>query len=204
MRKFMTSVAIILIAFSYSSVAKTKADKLVETAMERTQHFVRYDPKYVRLNYPFGDVPSDTGVCSDVVVRSYRNAFGYDLQKHIHEDMRANFSAYPSKRIWGLTAPDKNIDHRRVPNLQTFFTRKGASLPITLNAQDYLPGDVVSWNLKQDNHGRGSGMLAHIGIVVDQKSKDGTPLIVHNIGMGPKMDNILFEYKITGHYRFQP
>ncbi len=191
------------VSVSFAS-AQEAADKLVNAALERTKTMVIYDPSYVKLDYPNGDVANNKGVCSDVVVRSYRLAFGYDLQKHIHEDMRANFSAYPSQRIWDLTAPDKNIDHRRVPNIQSFFTRKGASLAVTLEGKDYLPGDVVTWNLKQDNQGGGKGMLAHIGIVVAEKSPDGTPLVVHNMGGGTRKDDILLKYKITGHYRFFP
>ncbi len=205
MHKLSLSMIIFLGAFSLSAAfAESKAGRLVDAAKQRTKGFVIYDPAYVKLNYPDGDIPKNRGVCSDVIVRSYRLAFDYDLQKYIHEDMRANFSAYPSKRIWGLTAPDKNIDHRRVPNIQTFFKRKGASLPITLKAEDYQPGDVVTWNLKQNNEGKGKGMLAHIGIVVKEKSRDGTPLVIHNMGYGTRRSNILFKYKITGHYRFFP
>ncbi|HVF57664.1 MAG TPA: DUF1287 domain-containing protein, partial [Pyrinomonadaceae bacterium] len=130
-------------------------DKFVEAAVERTTHKVRYDPAYVVLQYPGGDVPAETGVCTDEVIRSYR-AVGVDLQKEVHEDMVRDFAAYP--RAWGLKKPDSNIDHRRVPNLMTFFERKGASLPVTSDAKDYRPGDVVSWDL--------GGKLTHIGIVV--------------------------------------
>src|SRR6516165_11517836 len=131
--------------------------RLVAAALERTHHTVRYDPAYVRIPYPGGDVPPDTGVCTDEVIRSYR-ALGIDLQKEVHEDMVQNFSAYPNKRRWMLAHPDSNIDHRRVPNLMVFFQRKGESLPITSKATDYAPGDLVTWDL-----GRG---VPHIGIVV--------------------------------------
>jgi uncharacterized protein YijF (DUF1287 family) len=161
-------------------------------ALERTQHVVRYDPAYVRLPYPGGDVPADTGVCTDEVIRAYR-AVGIDLQKEVHEDMATNFSAYPRK--WGRREPDPNIDHRRVPNLMVFFSRKGESLPITDRADDYAPGDLVTWDL--------GGGLTHIGMVVDRKTLlTGRYMIVHNIGAGPKMEDVLFDWKITGHYRY--
>ena len=161
-------------------------------ALDRTQHAVRYDPAYIRLPYPGGDVPADTGVCTDEVIRAYR-AVGIDLQKEVHEDMAANFSAYPRK--WGRREPDANIDHRRVPNLMVFFSRKGESLPITDRAQDYAPGDLVTWNL--------GGGLTHIGMVVDRKTVFTRRfMIVHNIGAGPKLEDVLFDWKITGHYRY--
>lgn len=161
-------------------------------ALARTQHAVRYDSAYVRLPYPGGDVPADTGVCTDEVIRAYR-AVGIDLQKEVHEDMAANFSAYPRK--WGRHEPDANIDHRRVPNLMVFFSRKGESLPITDRTEDYAPGDLVTWAL--------GGGLTHIGIVVDRKTMFSRRyMIVHNIGAGPKMEDVLFDWKITGHYRY--
>lgn len=165
---------------------------LVAAAIERTHHSVRYVSGYVRMGYPGGDVPPDTGVCTDEIIRSYR-AVGVDLQKEVHEDMLRNFAAYPNR--WGRTHPDSNIDHRRVPNLMVFFERKGETLPITARAEDYAPGDLVTWDL-----GRG---VPHIGIVVDQKSRgSGRSMIVHNIGEGPKMEDVLFSWKITGHYRY--
>jgi uncharacterized protein YijF (DUF1287 family) len=168
--------------------------QLVAAAHARTQHSVRYDGAYRVIPYPNGDVPDNIGVCTDVVIRSYR-ALGIDLQKKVHQDMQSHFSAYPSKRMWGLKRPDKNIDHRRVPNLQVFFKRFGTLLAVTQNADDYQPGDLVTWMLP--------GNLPHIGIVVDKKSSDGKrPLIVHNIGWGPKMNDMLFDYPITGHYRY--
>jgi uncharacterized protein YijF (DUF1287 family) len=161
-------------------------------ALARTQHTVRYDPAYVRLAYPGGDVPADTGVCTDEVIRAYR-AVGIDLQKEVHEDMAANFSAYPRK--WGRREPDPNIDHRRVPNLMVFFSRKGESLPITDRAEDYVPGDLVTWDL--------GGGLTHIGMVVDKKTLFSRRyMIVHNIGAGPKLEDVLFDWKIIGHYRY--
>ncbi|PYT49850.1 MAG: DUF1287 domain-containing protein [Acidobacteria bacterium] len=168
--------------------------KLVAAAGERTHHVVRYDPAYVRIPYLGGDVPADTGVCTDEVIRSYR-AVGIDLQKEVHEDMEQNFSAYPRHWRWLSGHPDKNIDHRRVPNLMVFFSRKGETLAITQRAEDYEPGDLVTWDL--------GGGVPHVGIVVDQKSAtSGRFLIVHNIGQGPKMEDILFNWKISGHYRY--
>jgi hypothetical protein len=168
--------------------------KLAAAAEERTHHVVRYDPAYVRIPYPGGDVPADTGVCTDEVIRSYR-AVGVDLQKEVHEDMELNFSAYPRKWRWLSEHPDTNIDHRRVPNLMVFFSRKGETLRITQRAEDYLPGDIVAWDL--------GGGVPHIGIVVDQKSAvSGRFMIVHNIGQGPKMEDVLFNWRITGHYRY--
>ena len=168
--------------------------RLVAAAIERTHHSVRYVSAYVRIPYPGGDVPADTGVCTDEIIRAYR-AVGVDLQKEIHEDMLQNFSAYPNKRRWLLGHPDANIDHRRVPNLTVFFQRKGESLPITTKAADYAPGDLVTWDL-----GRG---VPHIGIVVDKKSGwSGRYIIVHNIGEGPKMEDVLFDWRISGHFRY--
>lgn len=170
--------------------------ELAQAAHNRTEHHVRYDGSYVAIPYPNGDVPANTGVCTDVVIRSYR-AFNIDLQKRVHEDIATHFSLYPSNRIWGLTRPDKNIDHRRVPNLQVFFARHGIELPISQNAEDYQPGDIVSWMLP--------GHLPHIGIVSNQTSPStGNPLVVHNIGFGPQKNDALFNYTITGHYRYLP
>jgi uncharacterized protein YijF (DUF1287 family) len=169
-------------------------EKLSAAAVERTHHVVRYDSKYVRIPYPGGDVPADTGVCSDDVIRAYR-ALGIDLQKEVHEDITANFSAYPTQRRWMLAHPDSNIDHRRVPNLMVFFSRKGRSLPVSMRAEDYEPGELVTWDL--------SGGVPHIGIVVDRKSAaSGRFLVVHNIGAGPKMEDVLVSWRITGHYKY--
>jgi uncharacterized protein len=166
--------------------------RLVAAAMERTRHHVRYEPAYIHIPYPGGDVPADTGVCTDEIIRAYR-AVGVDLQKEVHEDMLKNFSAYPNQKRWGLSHADSNIDHRRVPNLMVFFQRNGESLPATQAAEDYAPGDLVTWNL-------GGGVL-HIGIVVDYTL--GTRyFVVHNIGEGPKMEDVLFYWKVTGHYRY--
>ena len=168
-------------------------DRLVEAAVERTSHQVRYDASYFRIDYPGGDVPAEVGVCTDEVIRSYR-AIGVDLQKEVHEDIERAFDAYPHK--WGLKKPDANIDHRRVPNLMTFFERQGASLPVTEDARDYKPGDLVTWDL--------NSQMTHIGVVVNVPSDADANrlLIVHNIGAGPQMEDVLFNWKITGHYRY--
>jgi uncharacterized protein YijF (DUF1287 family) len=165
----------------------------VAAAIERTHHTVRYDPAYVKIPYPGGDVPADTGVCADEVIRVYR-ALGVDLQKEVHEDMAKNFSLYPRKWKWLAVRPDANIDHRRVPNLMVFFSRKGETLAITKKAEDYMPGEIVTWNL--------GGDVPHIGILVDQRSASGRFMMVHNIGQGPQMEDVLFNWKITGHYRY--
>lgn len=168
------------------------AARLVEAAMRQTREVVRYDPAYVRIAYPNGDVPADTGVCTDVVIRAYRRALQMDLQKAVHEDMKANFSKYP--KHWGLSRPDTNIDHRRVPNLQVYFKREGVSLPVTSEPGDYLPGDLITCTV--------AGRLPHIAIVVPAPDGGRVPWIVHNIGQGPKLENRLFEFPLTGHYRF--
>ncbi len=166
--------------------------QLVAAAIERTTHEVRYDGSYRRLNYPHGDVPDNIGVCSDLVIRAYR-AVGVDLQRLVHEDMSINFQEYPQS--WGLSRPDPNIDHRRVPNLRSFLRRQKAELPISSIGSDYHAGDLVTWMLP--------GNLPHIGIVAERFSDDGRrPLIVHNIGAGPELQDLLFEYPITGHYRY--
>ena len=155
---------------------------------------VTYNGAYLKLDYPGGDVPANIGVCTDVLIRSYRAAYGFDFQKAVHEDMKANFSAYPKN--WGLKRTDRNIDHRRVPNLETYLTRQGTSLGISREPSDFLPGDIVSWRL--------AGRLPHIGIVSDRKAADGTPLIIHNVGAGPQEEDVLFLYKMNGHFRFIP
>ncbi|MDJ0849854.1 MAG: DUF1287 domain-containing protein [Myxococcota bacterium] len=168
------------------------SERLARAARARTEHAVRYDGSYRSIPYPNGDVPGDVGVCTDVVIRAYR-ALGIDLQQEVHQEMTAHFEAFPKR--WGLSRPDPNIDHRRVPNLQTFFTRRGLVLPVTDRAADYVAGDLVTWLV--------SGSLPHIGIVVDRRSADGArPLVVHNIGRGPRLEDVLFTYPITGHYRY--
>ncbi len=167
--------------------------KLLESAVEQTRVTKNYDPAYVVIPYPMGDVPMEKGVCTDVVIRAFRKA-GVDLQKTVHEDMAKNFSVYPQK--WKLKKPDANIDHRRVPNLQTFFTRSGKSLAITDKAENYKPGDVVAWDLD----GKG---LTHIGLVSNfYNEKTKRYLIIHNIGGGAQAEDRVFEWKIIGHYRY--
>ena len=156
---------------------------------------LNYDPAYERIAYPGGDVPPERGVCTDVVIRAYRSGLHVDLQKLVHEDMAQHFSAYPA--LWGLKKPDPNIDHRRVPNLQAFFRRAKASLPVSEDPRDYRPGDVVTQKL--------SNGLAHIVLVTHRASDDGErPLVVHNIGAGARLEDVLFAFTITGHYRFAP
>jgi len=182
------------VATSTTAAQHAFLEKLSDAAIERTHHTVRYDPKYVRIPYPGGDVPAETGVCSDEVIRAYRS-LGIDLQKEVHDDIAANFSSYPNQSRWMLRHPDSNIDHRRVPNLMVFFSRKGTSLATSTNAKDYGPGDLVTWDL--------GGGVPHIGIVVDRKSaSSGRYLVVHNIGGGPKLEDVLFQWKVTGHYRY--
>jgi uncharacterized protein YijF (DUF1287 family) len=171
----------------------TFAAKLVNAALDRTVHAVRYDGAYVKIAYPGGDVPADTGVCTDEVIRAYR-VLGIDLQKLVHEDMKRGFSSYPKQ--WGLPGPDTNIDHRRVPNLQTFFKRHGAALSVTQNPADYRPGDLITCTV--------AGRLPHIALVVPAPDGGLRPWIVHNIGSGPQLEDRLFEFPLTGHYRYHP
>lgn len=168
--------------------------KLVDAARSQIGKTLIYDGSYARLDYPNGDVPLLRGVCTDVVVRAYRGQ-KIDLQQRVHTDMQANFKLYP--KSWGLKRPDANIDHRRVPNLMVYFARFGKKLPISTEAEHYLPGDLVTWRL--DNG------LPHIGIVSDKRSWfDGKPLVIHNIGWGTRENDMLFDYTITGHFRFHP
>jgi uncharacterized protein len=166
--------------------------RIVEDAIAQAEYTVSYDPSYVKLSYPGGDVPLDRGVCSDVVIRSFRKV-GVDLQKEVHEDMTRAFAAYPKK--WGLSRPDPNIDHRRVPNLMTFFERKGRAVSATGDGADYQPGDIVTWDL--------GGGQTHMGLVTNVWSDAaGNYLIAHNIGGGVRVENVLFGWRITGHYRY--
>ncbi|UQA23262.1 DUF1287 domain-containing protein [Stenotrophomonas sp. NY11291] len=174
-----------------SAPLQAPSPPLVAAARAQIGVTTRYDPAYQVLAYPGGDVPLDRGVCTDVVVRALRS-LGLDLQARVHEDMRGNFSAYPA--IWGLTRPDRNIDHRRVPNLMRWFERQGWQQPITAAAADYVAGDIVAWKLN------GNGLL-HVGIVSDRKLANGTPLVLHNIARGTREENLLFQHAIIGHYR---
>ena len=191
-------VILVYITFLFLSVSSVfgQADfynRLADSALVLTKQRVKYDPAYFKIDYPNGDVPSDKGVCTDVVIRAYRK-MGIDLQKEVHEDMKANFSKYPKN--WGLKSTDRNIDHRRVPNLMTFFSRHGEVKNMSKDPNDYLPGDIVCWSL--------SGGLTHIGIVSNKKAFWGNRyLIVHNIGAGQVLEDCLFDYKIIGHYRYK-
>lgn len=163
----------------------------VDSALDQTERTFEYDPSYAKLDYPGGDVPIERGVCADVIVRAFRGA-GVDLQREVHEDMSRHFAKYPTN--WGARRPDSNIDHRRVPNLMTFLDRAGKSVPITKKASDYVPGDVVAWEL--DDH------LFHIGLITDAVSdRTQNYLIVHNMGAGAKIEDVLLSWKIIGHYR---
>ena len=173
------------------------ASKLSNAALGRLRSSVTYNGAYIKIGYPWGDVPANIGVCTDVVIRSYRK-LGIDLQQQVHQDISAAFNSYPNPRKWGLSKPDTNIDHRRVYNLRAFFARRGAGLPITHNPSDYHPGDLVTWMVGPD--------LPHIGVVVDRPSRADPrrKMIVHNIGSGPQIEDILFRFRITGHYRYTP
>ncbi len=185
-------VVLLVAGLAHGQQVDDFVSRLVGAAIERTNHEVRYDGSYRQIGYPGGDVPHDVGVCTDVVIRSYR-AVGVDLQQLVHEDMSAHFDAYPKN--WGLSRPDRNIDHRRVPNLQVFFSRRGSTLAVSDDPAVYLPGDLVTWMLP--------GNLPHIAIVADRRSADGQrPLIVHNIGAGPQIEDALFDHPMTGHYRY--
>lgn len=195
--KWVVRVAVAALAI-YAVVAPSSAspvaEKFVAAAVALQNPGVVYDSSYRRIAYPNGDVPSATGVCADVVVRAYRG-IGIDLQKRVHEDMAQHFALYPT--IWHRTKPDSNIDHRRVPNLATFFGRNGKRLKISSDPKDYAPGDIVVWNLKPH------GALPHIGIVTDHRSADGArPLMMHNVGGGQVLEDVLFGYQITGHFRY--
>jgi len=180
------------LSITLSAQKKFNPEKISDAALELTNQQVIYDGSYYSIPYPNGDVPDGIGVCTDVVIRTYR-ANGLDLQKEVHEDMQANFNLYPKN--WGLKKPDANIDHRRVPNLMTYFERQGSKLSITKNGADYRPGDVVAWDL--------GGGITHIGVVVDTPSRDNKRYqIVHNIGGGQVLEDCLFDFEIIGHYRF--
>lgn len=191
MRLLLLIVFVFISVLSHGQTTNSVKSELSIAALSLTQQNVTYDPSYFAIGYPNGDVPSNKGVCTDVIIRAYRK-IGIDLQKEVHEDMILNFDAYP--KLWGLKSTDKNIDHRRVPNLMTYFKRQGAEISITNNSKDYISGDIVCWSL--------GGAITHIGIVVDEKSKSkARNLIVHNIGSGQVIEDCLFDFKIIGHYR---
>jgi len=177
-----------------SAIVNTFADKLSNAALSIIDSSIDYDPAYFSIEYPNGDIPKNKGVCTDVVIRTYR-ILGIDLQKEVHEDMIANFSAYPNLQKWGMTKTDTNIDHRRVPNLEIFFERKGEKLPITQNPNDYKTGEIVTWLINDK--------LPHIGIITNKKTTDRKRnLIVHNVGNGQVLEDCLFKYTIVGHYKY--
>ena len=186
----------ILLALLLSAATAASADPvpdLVAAAKTQIGVTLHYDSSYQRIAYPGGDVPIERGVCTDVVIRAYRK-LGIDLQERVHRDMRKAWSAYPHPPAWGLKKPDTNIDHRRVPNLAAFFGRHGKTLKPSNDPAAYQPGDIVVWRVPPS--------LPHIGIVADKRSANGTPLVIHNIGAGTRMDDSLFAFPITGHYRY--
>lgn len=185
----ISPIHVLLLILTFPVLA---AERLPDAARRQIGVTVDYDPSYTAIPYPGGDVPMETGVCSDVTVRALR-VLGLDLQKEMHEDIRRNFSAYPCRRMWGQRKPDRNIDHRRVPNQEVYFKRRGWSKPVTKNPADYLPGDIVTCLI--------GNSIPHVMIVSDRKSEVGTPLCFHNIGMGTEEEDCLFDFTITGHFR---
>lgn len=189
----LLTIISLLLSFHVCNAQNDFYSRLASAALELTKQDVTYDPGYYSIPYPNGDIPGDKGVCTDVIIRAYR-MLGIDLQKEVHEDMKDNFSVYPKN--WGLSYTDTNIDHRRVPNLMTFFSRKGIILPVTDNPHDFKPGDLVCWNL--------GGSVTHIGIIADKKSVSADRYqVVHNIGAGQVLEDCLFRFRIIGHYRYQ-
>ncbi len=177
------------------TVNKPFTSKLSDAAIAIINPNIIYDPSYFAIKYPNGDVPKNKGVCTDVVIRSYRK-LGIDLQKEVHEEMKSHFSQYPNLKKWGMTKTDSNIDHRRVPNLEIFFERKGTKLVVSKNAKDYKTGEIVTWLI--------NNKLPHIGIITNRKSVDGKRnLIVHNVGNGQVLEDCLFSYTIVGHYKYE-
>lgn len=192
MNRTIFLLLVFVLPISFATGQNNFYEKLSKSAIELTKQKVKYDPRYFGIDYPNGDVPANIGVCTDVIIRAYRK-LGIDLQKEVHEDMKANFNKYP--KIWGQSNPDKNIDHRRVPNLMTFFSRRGIVKSKSTDPKDYIPGDIVCWDL-------GNG-ITHIGVVVNLKSKDNKRfMIVHNIGNGQVLEDCLFSFSIIGHYRY--
>ena len=191
MYKSIINLLFALSICTFTVAQSTFYKRLADSTLTLTKQKVTYDPSYFTISYPNGDVPADKGVCTDVIIRAYRK-MGIDLQKEVHIDMQNNFAKYPKK--WGLSTTDKNIDHRRVPNLMAFFERNGTVLKKSTNPKDYLPGDIVCWDL-------GDG-ITHIGIVVNKKSNQRY-LVVHNIGNGQVLEDCLFSFKIIGHYRYK-
>lgn len=196
MHRYLISIVVLTSFLQANScwAQSTPSSKFVAAAIALNNPGIVYDSQYRKLSYPLGDVPAHVGVCSDVIIRAYRGV-DIDLQKLVHEDMKKNFGAYP--KLWGLKRPDRNIDHRRVPNLRVFFKRHGKALNVSDDPSDYKPGDIVTWNLRQ------KGSLPHTGIVTNVYSANSErPLIMHNIGGGQVLADMLFDFKITGHYRY--
>lgn len=192
MKKVLFGILLCLSALNFATAQTDFYARLADSALTLTHQQVQYDPSYFKIPYPNGDVPADKGVCTDVVIRAYRK-LGIDLQQEVHLDMKAHFDQYPKN--WGMSHTDPNIDHRRVPNLMTFFKRKGTVLTISDKPEDYHPGDIVCWNL--------GGGVTHIGIVSKKTTRDGKRhLIIHNIGAGQVLEDCLFSYRIIGHYRY--
>lgn len=189
-RSFIVGLAAMPLAAEAQTVSR--ALRLVAAARRQVGVTLTYDPAYSRLAFPGGDVPRAKGVCTDVVIRAYRDSLGLDLQALVNADMKAAWAAYPKR--WGLAKPDSNIDHRRVPNLQTFLLRKGAKLPLSSDPTDWVPGDVFTSMI--------GGRLPHTGIVSDRRGAGGRPLVIHNIGRGAQEEDGLFVYPLTGHYRW--
>lgn len=184
-----------ILADNTVNIATTFEDKLAAAAISIIDATIVYDPSYFSIKYPNGDVPKNKGVCTDVIIRTYRK-LGIDLQKEVHQDMKANFLQYHNLKKWGMKKTDTNIDHRRVPNLEVFFERKGVKLGVSENANDYKTGEIVTWMI--------NGKLPHIGIITNKKSHDGERnLIVHNVGNGQVLEDCLFRYKIVGHYKYE-
>ena len=182
-----------MVAQPGTAIAATNAQRVVAAARKQVGVTLRYDPAYSVLAFPNGDVERAKGVCTDVVIRAFRDALGLDLQALVNADMRANFTAYPKN--WGLGRPDRNIDHRRVPNLATYWRRQGVSLPVTDNPADWRPGDIFTQMV--------GGRLPHTGIVSDRRDTTGVPLVLHNIGAGTREEDALFDHKLTGHFRWK-
>jgi hypothetical protein len=190
-KTFLSGIlALFTLGLGLCSGASLSASTLVTKAQEQIGVTTSYDPAYRKIVYPGGDVSLESGVCSDVVVRAFRK-LGIDLQKEVHEDMARAFADYPHK--WGLKHPDSNIDHRRVPNLMTYFQRRGWAVNSSTKAADFKPGDVVAWDL--------GGGVTHVGLVSDRQTSEATPLVIHNIGAGAKEEDVLFRFKVIGHYR---
>jgi len=192
-RVLITILIICFTGISYANADNQIGMRVVYAARKQIGKTIHYDPLYQPIEYPNGDVPMDRGVCTDVIVRAFRTGFGLDLQKLVHEDMKRNFSEYPNN--WGLGSPDKNIDHRRVANLQTYFNRKGYSIAVTRKVNDYKPGDLVTCTVPPN--------LPHIMIISNKKTITGRPLVIHNIGAGTKEEDRLFEFELTGRYRIK-